>query len=62
MSMDNHKIHNTLKLRENMNIDRRERKDAPVVWAIIIICVVTFGYLTVFDSRFQDVPVKGARK
>ena len=61
MSMENHKIHNTLKMRENANIDQRERKDAPVFWITLVLCLVAFGYLTVFDTRF-DVPVQEVRK
>ena len=57
MTIDNYKLINALKQRENMNIDRRERKDAPVFWITVVICVLALGYLTVIDERF-DVPEK----
>jgi hypothetical protein len=64
MSMENQKIRNTLKMRENANIDQRARKDAPVFWAVLIMCLLAFAYLAVTDERFQprpDVPVMKTR-
>lgn len=55
MNIDHYKLQDARKQRENMNIDRMDRRDAPIVWAVIVICLVTFGYLAVFDERFNDV-------